>query len=172
MHWKAWNFPWIKSWDLLNNYSAGSTALAFFFFFWISNEWIPCCKVNGPQLVAMLVAMLVAWWWGFRGRPGSVSACQNAFTHFHINEGDIIKAEAPINSWYALKQVEALWHLCSGTKRRRRRRTNWATDWLSVCMFMFVFLLENRSQVSKEAVFKWQWWRKNFCFSRSRNIWV
>lgn len=87
--WKSWNFPWIKIWSALNN----STQLGVQGR--LSNEWIPCCTVNGPQLVAMLVTMLAAWRWSSRGRPGSASACPNAFIYFHMNEGDIIKTEAP-----------------------------------------------------------------------------
>lgn len=51
--WKTWKFLWLKSWRLLNNYSAGNSWLTFFF--GLSNEWIPCCKVNATHMVASLV---------------------------------------------------------------------------------------------------------------------
>lgn len=69
-----------------------------------SNEWIPCCKPNGPQPVAMLVTVLAA---------SEVVLDQNAFVHFHTNEGEITQTDPTVKSRCALKPVEARWR--SGT---------------------------------------------------------
>lgn len=101
----------------------------------MDHSWLPC--------------WLLCWLPGDGAPEVILDQClrvKTLFTHFHMNVGDIIKTETPINSRYALKQVEVVCCLCGAFRDTDVWLfLNTRRMWLSVRLFLIVFLLKNKS---------------------------